>query len=204
MTNDDQVTISRDSFLEPLGMADLGDGERSREEFDALYALAVEYCGTNDLIVAGAVPGQALSELAWKVPGTAITVRLGGLGDGELKAILGLALFVIASGVPPTALALTPLVAALGRIRKLRTAYGERSVVEVLARAKPADARNVLLALYGKPCLHPDAGCRFLDGESGACGISLEEVEKLLTWLVDEEVLRQLNPTDPIEYRVSL
>lgn len=200
MADSTRLTISRDSFLEPLGLGSLAAQVRDPEQRDALYKLACEYFESEDAIETDPSGGQG--DLAWKVPSTAITIRLGDLTAKEATEILGLAAILLGTGASPTLFALTPLLTVRNRVRKLRTKTGERSIFEAVPEAKPPTADQVAALLYGKPCRYPTSECRFMDAKSNTCQISREEAQKTIEWLVEAQVLRQLNPTDPIEYSV--
>jgi hypothetical protein len=202
MADQTRLTISRDSFLEPLGLGSIATRIREPDQRAALYRLACEYFESEGLIeTAGADAG---TDLAWRVPNTAITIRLSDMTAKEATEILGLAMILLGAGANPTLLSLTPLLTIRHRVHRLRTQTGERSVFEAVGEAKPPTADQVAALLYGKPCRHPDSGCRFMDVKSTTCKISRDETEKTIEWLIGAQVLQQLNPTDPIEYGIVI
>jgi hypothetical protein len=198
VSNDQLVRISRDSFIEPLGLPDVGGALQDPAAVDALYQLASEYLAEEELIVSESPTDMSPNELPFKIPGTPLTVRMSQPTQEELTAILSIAVLVLGAHAPDE-LTLAGALAALGRVRLLRARYGERSMVEALSEAKPPTPENVVLVLYGKPCRYPDADCRFMAGSS-VCGLSREGAAKTLSFLVERKVLRRLNATEPFEY----
>lgn len=193
--------MSRDSFLEPLGAGGVSAKVRSPQERDALFDLTVEFFDQRGLIESES-PGreEVGAELPLKVPGAPITVRLSKPTSEELAGLLAVAVAVFGGGIPPGSFGVNALHALARRIRRLRTEYGETSIVEGVQEAKPPTCEQITLVLHGHPCRHPDAGCRFMDAKRRVCSIEQTDVSETLAWLIDNEVIRQLNPTEPVEY----
>lgn len=203
MADETVVTISKDSFLEPLGLGEYAKEIDTPQKRDAIFALVGAFCESESLILDSTTPTEG-TELAWKVPGTALTVRIAKASTTELATFIALALFAVGVGAPPEALGFLPLVGLRERFRLLRVEFGERSIVEALKDVDAGTARNIVIELYGKHCRHPDGGCRYMDPKTQTCRIDEDETSAILEWLVGQGVLKKENPTPPIEYAVLI
>lgn len=195
----DTLTITSEHFLAPLGLPELngGSSERRRELFIAI----VEFLATRDLLDERATPADRTpDELHLRVPGTPVHVRLGAIGEPELREIVALVGGLGLIDDPKTTITLTGLLALSRLVQKLRTEYGERSIVEAIKDAQPRTAAAITGILHGAPCRHPSAGCRFAVDRT--CGIELDTAAATLENLVERNVLRRLNAAEPYEYAV--
>lgn len=197
------VTITAEHFFGPLGLAEPPQGtlpQRRRELFVAL----VELLDERGLVVReSAQPAdRPLREVDLRVPGTPIHVHLGAVGDTEIQEAIA-----IASGLGllhqggEVILTFAGLKKLLGLFSRLKTQYGERSVIEALRDARPPTADGVAGVLHGAACRHPNADCRY--NESGLCAITASVVEDTLTSLAARGVVVARNAVAPIEYGVT-
>lgn len=198
-----RVTVTRDSFLEPMGLTEVAAGLRSPEQVDALYRLVLEYAAEAGAVEDLPESGVGMGELPLRLPG-GYSLSLGKLDLGSMQTLLALGGVLLSMSFPPAGITLAAVVLVQDRLTKLKAEYGERSVVDAVAETKPATVRDVTLALYGKPCRHPDAGCRFVAAATGTCGIGLDAVGTTLDALVERKVLARLNAVEPIEYGIAL
>lgn len=196
------LTLTDEHFLGPLGLPE-PDGalpRRRRELFAALVELLDERGLVADL--PEGPEGQPLGEVNLHVPGTPVHVHLSAVGDAQLNEIAGIAtgLGLLHQGGEYVITA-TGLKTLCRLFNRLRTAYGERSVVEALRTAKPPTPDGVTGLLHGAECRHPTAGCRY--DTDGYCTITSSVVTDTLADLAARGVVTRHNASPPFEYNVT-
>jgi hypothetical protein len=203
MARERRLTISDESYLEPLGLARYRTRLKSAEQEQALYGLVVDFLATKDAI--GEAVGSAGDgpELPFKVPGAPVHVRLSTPTKDELSSFVGIAALLLGA-VSGNVVGLTigAVLAAAARIEWLKAQYGEVCVVESVSESQPPTARDITLTLYGKTCRRPGAGCRFHQTESNTCGLGLDATSTTLGSLAERKVVKTLNAVEPIEYGI--
>jgi hypothetical protein len=195
------LTITAEHFLGPLSMPELQGGIPARRR--ELFAAVAAYLALQDLLE---TPDPDLivepDELALRIPGTAVYVKLSAVGDPQLKEIIALLGGLGLLHEPKTTITLTGLL-TLGRlVTLLRAKYGERSIIEALREARPPTPAAVSGVLHGAPCRHLGAGCRY--AQDGTCTISMDAVTTTLGDLSRRGVLIELSAVEPHEYRLRL
>ncbi|EXG80069.1 hypothetical protein CryarDRAFT_1133 [Cryptosporangium arvum DSM 44712] len=143
--------------------------------------------------------------LPFKVPRTPLTIRTTGLSADELSAVT--VALVLLTQDPPGPDELTGAIAGLllivRRFRRLKAANGEVSVVDAIVRTRPRSTVDaVTLFLYGKACRNPNAACRFLAEDGTTCGITRDQAQGTVDFLISEAVLKPTGGVPPIEYAV--
>jgi len=200
---DDQqsVVITEEHFFGPLGIDDV-EGllpEQRRELFAALVAdLASRDLVLDPPVMAG---GRDTSDLELRLPGTPIHVHLAAVGDAEMKEIVMLLGIFGLTGDPGTAIGLAGLQSVRRLVRKLHTDLGERSIVEMLGKAKPPTAVAVAALLHGAACRHPKAGCRY--DRDGTCSVTQRIVAATLNDLTQRQIVQRRSAVEPHEYKVA-
>ena len=201
------VEFTRDRFLEPLGLDRLSPLLTRPEVRDAVFNLVVAHLG--DIGVLDRLPHLAVggNGLPMRVGSTRFVVSLSPPTKEEIGWLGAALLAVLQLDVPGSDLLLAaPVPELVKRFRKLRAEYGELSVVDSLGEGDPT-AEGVAGRVHGNACREPDAGCRFMveSGVGATCGISLQQAQETLDHLVDVRgVLRRMNASAPLEYRVIL
>lgn len=199
----ERVLISRDSFLEPLGLGNLAGRITGRQARERVYELLVDYLRMAGLVEEREPDQVGLAELPLRIPGTPLTVRLAPTSQDSLELMGGL--IVAAVGHPVVgmgALTASGVLQAARRIRVSRAQFGERSVLDALAGGAQT-AEDVVLALYNRPCRHLAAKCQFLDAATGLCALGKAEASAVLDDLVAQSVVRRRNPVPPIRYSIQ-
>jgi hypothetical protein len=197
------VTITRESYLEPLGLARHRERLRTEEQERRLYELVVSYLAEQDAVVETPVTADGGAELPFKVPGLPLHIRLSAPTKDELASFVGIAALLLGAASGNLAsLSVGAVVAAMGRIQRLHAEYGEVCLVESIAESKRPTQREIVLTLYGKPCRRPTAGCRFHQTETGTCGLRVDAASATIADLTARKVVRQRNVVEPIEYGV--
>lgn len=195
--------LTRDTFLQVLGLPDIERKLNGAEQRIALFALAAEFLGDQAVFPGTPAPSTPTGELPLRIPGTSLVVRLTGPVEAELKALIAVGAYILGSGHPdPQAITLVAATALLTRIRKLDVDLGERSVVDALGEPGGKSARGIMLKLFGRPCRHPRSNCHFRADEQGHCAISLDTTKAILEGLTAQGVLRTLPYINPPEYGV--
>ena len=201
--NESIATLTPDTFLNVLGLREVEQQLRGVDQREALFKLTVAFLKERAL-PAEVLPNNAsLAEFPLRVPGTAVVVRLSGSVQQEVAALLGVAGYLLGSGMlDAKSVTLVGVMALLTRLRKLRTDFGERSIVDVLGEVDRKTARNVASLLYGKPCRYPRSNCRYRAPNGEHCIIGLNQVEATLNDLVERNILRRLTAAEPTEFTV--
>lgn len=200
MTRTVDTVITPETYLDALGL-DVPTGTLVEPHHRAaLYELVVEFLDDHGGV--SHVDAQKGVGLEMRVPGSAVHVRVGLPTVDELKVFAMLAAVILGADVDPQALTAAGLVSLRQRLAKTDARFGERSVVDAVLELKRATAADITLALYGKPCRHPAAKCRYLRGDT--CGIGLQAAEALAEDLSARQILRRLTAASPAEYRVAL
>lgn len=194
--------LTPDTFLRVLGLPDIERKLNGAAQRAVLFALVTQFVGDQGCAGTSA-PLAPAGELPLRIPGTSLVVRLTGPVEAELKALIAVGAYILGSGHPnPQAITLVAATALLARIRKLDADLGERSVIDVLGEPGKKSARDIMLKLYGKPCRHPRANCRFRADDQAHCAISLDTTKAILDGLAEQGILRTLPYIDPPEYTV--
>jgi hypothetical protein len=196
------VTVTAEHFTEPLGLPDLADAvpERRRELFAALM---------EDLDERGLVADVAwrdadnIQEVNLLIPGTPVHVHATAVNDATMVELAGLAgglgLLHHHGGYVITLAGLRTLKRLFTRVR---TEYGERSILEVLSATARPTAEAVAGELHGAPCRHANAGCRFMT-DNEHCSISAAAVDTTLSSLAERQVVVRRNAVAPYEYNIT-
>jgi hypothetical protein len=205
MARERRVTISSESYLEPLGLARHRTRLKSAEQEQQLYDLVVAFLASKDAVGAPVESTGDGPELPFKVPGAPVHVRLSTPTKDELNSFVGVAALLLGA-VSGNVLGLTigAVLAAATRIQWLKARYGEVCVVESVSESQPPTAREITLTLYGKPCRRPGAGCRFHQTDSNTCGLGLDATSTTLAALAERKVVKALNAVEPIEYGIVI
>lgn len=195
--------ITPHDFLEHLGVSRAVAASVDREAREHLFELAVAYAKDHGEAAPAPEPPPSPHGLEMRVPRTAWHVRLGAPTKEELSTFVQLAaVALIGFDGDPTALSAAAVTALRARVAKSRTQYGERSIVDAVVGEGSPTVDDIVAALSGKPCRHPHAGCRFLDG--GHCTLARPEARQIAEALVQRGVLRHRNAYDPYEYGLAL
>ena len=203
MARERTVTITRESFLEPLGLRRHRESLSTPEQEQQLYDLVVDFLAEKDAVSAADPAVVENTELPFKVPGLPLHVRLSSPTKDELTTFVGIAALILgaAAGNVP-GLTVGAIVAVATRVQLLKAQYGEVCLVESVSESVPPTAREITLTLYGKRCRRPKAGCRFHQAETNTCGIAPDAVVKTLAHLEERKVVKTLNAVEPIEYGI--
>ena len=203
MARERTVTISRESYLEPLGLARHRERLQSAEQEQQLYELIVGFLAEKDALERPDAAVVEDTELPFKVPGLPLHVRLSAPTKDELNTFAGIAALVVgAASGNVIGLTVGAIVAAATRIQVLKAQYGEVCLVESVSESEPPTAREITLTLYGKRCRRPKAGCRFHQTETNTCGLAPDAVTATLADLQERKVVKALNAVEPIEYGI--
>lgn len=193
--------ITAETYLKALGLERPPGTLTDPEHRAALYGLVIEFLADRDCAEPASGPTDA-SGLDMRLMGTAVHVRLGAPTAEELRVFVALAALVLGAVLDPAAISAASVVSLKQRIGKTDARFGERSVVDAVLELGRATAADVVLRLYGKPCRHPSADCRYM--RDGVCGLDRKSAEALVEGLVTRRILRQLTPAPPIEYRIEI
>jgi hypothetical protein len=203
MARERTVTISRESYLEPLGLAEQRRHITTAEQEQQLYELIVGFLAEKDAV---STPAEAVvedTELPFKVPGLPLHVRLSAPTKDELTTFAGIAALIVgAASANVVGLTVGAVVAVATRVQLLKAQYGEVCLVESVSESDPPTAREITLTLYGKRCRRPKAGCRFHQTETNTCGLGPDAVVKTLAHLEERKVVKTLNAVEPLEYGI--
>lgn len=195
--------LTPDTFLQTLGVPDIGTKLVGADQRSALFWLAIGFLRERTEVAKAPEPKLPPGTLAWKIPKTAFVVRLSGQVQGEIKQVLAVGAYIIGTGkLDAQALTLVGVMALLTRLRKLNADYGERSIVDALDEVTEKSARRVGLQLFGKPCRYPGSNCRYRKPGGDSCNISLDQIQHTLEDLVGRGILRKLTSAEPVEYAV--
>lgn len=196
------LVIIRDTFLSQMGMAHVQAALTHTGDLDALYGLLSEHLIAKGMARPLAAEGEN-NELALKLPGLPLHLRLSELSHDEVSGFITAA--AIVAGVMGGGLGSVGVgvIAALAtRLSVIKAAYGEVCLLEALSECKRPTQRNACAALYGSPCRRPKADCRFMQASDGACGFDAESVKATLQALCDKKIVQRLNATEPAEFGV--
>jgi hypothetical protein len=199
---DSHVTLTLDHFLEPLGFTD--DSRMRPRARRELFMAIVEYLSERGLIEGvGDAHARDLTRLDLLIPGTPIHVALSAVTDPELRELVALPTALgLAAHLNKEGITLSGLLALKHMVSRLHGEYGERSVVEVVAHLGTATVDDILTAMHGESCRHPDAGCRYQ--HDGLCQIGAPALEATLSDLAGRGVLHRRTTVEPVVWSVVL
>jgi hypothetical protein len=190
------LIVTPDTLLPALGLTDL-EGEfasaAAKTELFELFIMAYK-----DYIESGqAYDPETVDNgrLPFRIPGTPIVIRLDGLQKEDVKAFITFAILLTASGhLSLKEFPVAAVLAAFSRFRKLRADIGELSVYEIVRKHQPATIASIVGQMYGKPCRHLRADCRYLSTASSTCGINIAATQDVVRALAARHVLEVWNP----------
>jgi hypothetical protein len=173
---------------------------RDRERLSVLYDLILEHLkSSGSLSLVGA---ESTGDVAFRIPGTAINFRITGLLQDSLKDMVTAYLLVERIAAGRHELVLAGLVkTVMEHLSLLRTALGERCIVESLGEITPATAENVCINLFNNFCRYPKAQCQFMDKES-VCTMQLVPAKSSLQSLEAKKIVRRIRTLDPEEWAI--
>jgi hypothetical protein len=203
MARERTVTISRESYLEPLGLSRHRHLIRTPEQEQQLYELIVDFLAEKDALLRPSEAGTEETELPFKVPGLPLHIRLSAPTKDELNTFAGIAALVVGAATGNVlGLTVGAILAVATRIQWLKAQYGEVCLVESVSESQPPSVREITLTLYGQRCRRPKAGCQFHQKDTNTCGLSPDAVTKTLADLEERNVVKRLNVVEPIEYGI--
>lgn len=204
----EEVVITRDTFAPALGLTDVVDRLRNRDEVNHLFQLILEFLSNEGAITELDQPVRLGDAELPLLLGRTFHVRLGAPLKEELHAIANAA--ALAMGAVSFAtddwrgVTLAAIVALSQRVHLLKQEYGERCLVESLTEVDRPTAEAGCANLFSKRCRRPNAGCRFHVVAEDSCGLDLESFRSTVDDLEQRNILRRRNAVDPYEYSVSV
>jgi hypothetical protein len=200
MSATEDLIISRDTFLQQLGLPHARQAVGGPQEIESLYDLVSDHLRAQGMAQPVAPEGTS-HELALKLPGLPLHLRLTDLSREEIVLFVTAALVIAGSGGGLAGVASGVVSTLATRLKVLRAQYGELCLIEALAESRRPTPRNACATLLGKPCRRPKARCQF-EQENGLCGFDLPSLQTTLQHLEAQKVVRRVNVVDPAEYGV--
>lgn len=178
--------LMRDNFVEVLGLKKVSASLKHREQRDALYSVILEFLASENA-AAKAPESAGPGDLALRIPGTGVHVRLTGIvREGLLDVVTAFLL------LPSDRRSVAAGIAVLNRIRAnislAKKATGERCVLEAIGEVDEPTANKICLQLLDLPCRYLTAGCQYTRG-TGFCGFHMDAVNSSLKMLEGKKVL---------------
>jgi hypothetical protein len=193
-------TLTRDYFVRVLDLGRAASHVRDRERLSVLYNLVLEHLKSSGSSTSDGT--ESIGDVAFRIPGTAIHFRLTGLLQDGLKDLVTAYLLVEKVAAGRHELVLAGLIkTVMEHLSLLRTALGERCIVESLGEITPATAENVCINLFNNICRYPKAQCQFMDKES-VCTMQLVPANSSLQSLEAKKIVRRIRTLDPEEWGI--
>lgn len=205
MSASTQAVITRDTFLDQLGLTELSSKIRDRREGDRIYEAVLDFLQAEDALDPRDASMGQVRELNLMIPGTPLHVRL----TSELKEklnglmIIALILLGVGQGVWPT-VGTAVLAGLVAKITRLRKEYGELCIAESLGEIAKRSDESICVNLYGRPCRYPSAKCQFMKSEGQTCLFGLAQIRQTLTALETKDILRRENSVEPFIWKIRL
>lgn len=193
-------TLTRDNFVRVLDLGRAASHVRDRERLSVLYDLVLEHLKSSGS--SSSVRTESSGDVAFRIPGTAVHFRLTGLLQDSLKDMVTAYLLVEKIAAGRHELVLAGLVkTVMEHLSLLRTALGERCIVESIGEITPATVENVCINLFNSICRYPKAQCQFMDRES-ICTMQLVPSKSSLQYLEAKKIVRKIRTLDPEEWAI--
>ncbi len=202
---DDFVAITREDFFGQLDLKEYQKRFKGSDSLDHLYRSVLDFLADDGSMMETRADEIQYRELAIRIPGTPVHVRLSGLLRDKIADFI--ALYLVLSGIEQgnwPKITASAVVELMGRCRILRKKYGERCVVYSLGEISHRTSKEICLNLYGKDCRYKDAGCQFETQKARLCKFELEDIRKTMEYLEDKKILKKENSVEPIIWSIVI
>ena len=203
MSASEKKTISRDNFIDTLGISYVRKKLEDKAKVDNLYLLLVEFIQTECDDTQQGISKSNENSLDFKIPGVPIHFNLTQLLKIKIESFVSA--FLILNGVSEgnfTKIGAGVVVGLITKINLLKKKYGELCVVESLSEIENKTSKEICLNLYGKECRYPNQNCQFENIESQSCKFGIEAIEETLNFLETKQILKKTNIVDPIFWKI--
>lgn len=203
MKKNDITVITRDNFIHVLQLPDIQQKLKERSEIDHLYNALLEFLTSEGALTDTLQDQTQLRELAIRIPGTPVHVRLSGVLRDKLEDFV--ALYLILSGVAEgnwVKITASVVIGLANKVSILRKHLGERCVVESLGEVSPRDDKSICLNLFGKRCRYPQSHCQFMKQDNLICQFELEAVSITLESLEKRKILKKETNVKPFIWSI--
>lgn len=194
--------LTRDNYMDVLELDKAKRLIRDRDRSDELYQLIVEFLQHSRTNSASKAVGP--TELAFRIPGTSIHVRLTNLLRDSIRDIV--VCYLLVQGIVvehPLLLSAAVLKNLLEQLARLRKDSGERCIVESIGEVEPKTTENICSNLLDANCRYPTVRCRFMV-RAAYCGLHLQATKEILTGLESKKVVEKMSSAEPCEWRVTV
>jgi hypothetical protein len=197
-----ECLVTRDNFMDVLALDQAKKFVRDRDHADGLYHVIVEVLNRTDTRKLSQANTSSY-DLALRIPGTGIHVRLTNLLRDSLRDIVLCYLLLMGHGIEQPALASAALLThLLQNLSKLRKDVGERCVVESIGEVENPTAEGICANLLDVNCRYPTAGCQFMV-RSAICGLHLSATKETLAGLESRKIVEKTLAVEPYRWRVT-
>lgn len=202
---DKQVVITRENFFSQLELKKYQQRFTGSNNIDHFYKSLLDFLINDESILEMPEDKIQLSELAIRIPGTPVHVKLSGLLRDKVTDFI--AIYLVLSGIEQgnwLKITASAVVELMGRCKILRKKFGERCIVYSLGEVSHRTIKEICLNLYGKDCRYKNAGCQFNTKKNNLCNFELDAIKETVEYLECKKILKKENSAEPIIWSVVL
>jgi len=205
MSKSKSVILTRDNFLDLIGVPYVNDIVHDKERLDKIYEAIAYYASRESTETIEDI--KVADGFQFKVPKLPIHFNLTKAAKEGLKNVVTAGLITTAVQGPTTAvtsIATGLILTAAKNVSVLERKNGESCIIESLAERKTGKSSDVFNDLSARDCRHPKSGCVFFDKSDGFCAISLESIIMNLAKMEEKNLVSRVPNVPSIQWKVVL
>lgn len=198
MGENNVIVITRDNFLHVLQLSDVQQNFKDRSEIDQLYKVLLDFLMAEKALKDIPEDQIHFREIALRIPGTPIHIRLSGVLRERLEDFI--ALYLILTGLAEgnwVKITASVIIGLIGKVASLKKDLGERCIIDSLGEIKQRTDREICINLFGRECRYPTANCQFMKQDEPVCQFEPNALRITLEALEKRQILKKENNVEP-------